>query len=262
MHLLRLRPLFGARRDVAHSLDPFVSFWRSLFSETWRAPCIHRPWKAPGFLLTYERFGERVFSSPSLTTGRLRREPEARADATRLSVDVETIVIGRQIVTAAGGLRASVRGDRRAALETLVAGDRVRFWAVVREPVFFSNPGGFDGAGYLERQHVDLLGSVKSGLLVSRVQSSRTPSAFVSRLRRWVLERLGAELRSPPSGPSGPSGDAFGVVAALVTGVRTELSPELIRLYQRAGIFHVMAISGAHVAIWIACLYALFRWMG
>ena len=207
-------------------------------------------------LLAYERFGERVFSSPRLTTGRLRREPEARADATLLSVDVESIVIGRRDIKAAGGLRASVRGERRAALETLVAGDRVRFWAVVREPVFFSNPGSFDGARYLARQHVDLLGSVKSGLLVNRVQSSPTPSAFVSRLRRRVLERLGTELRSPPSP------DAFGVVAALVTGVRTELSPELIRLYQRAGIFHVMAISGAHVAIWIACLYALFRWMG
>ncbi len=207
-------------------------------------------------LVAYERFGERVFSSPRLTTGRLRREPEARADATLLSVDVESIVIGRQIVNAVGGLRASVRGERRAALETLVAGDRVRFWAVVREPVFFSNPGSFDGARYLERQHVDLLGSVNSGRLVNRVQSSPTPSAFVSRLRRRVLERLGTELRSPPSP------DAFGVVAALVTGVRTELSPELIRLYQRAGIFHVMAISGAHVAIWIACLYALFRWMG
>ena len=203
--------------------------------------------------LTYERFGERVFSSPRLTTGRLRREPEPRADATLFSVDVESIVIARRDIEAAGGLRASVRGERRAALETLVAGDRVRFWAVVREPVFFSNPGGFDGARYLERQHVDLLGSVKSGLLVNRVQSSPTLSALVSRLRRRVLERLVAELRSP---------DAFGVVAALVTGVRTELSPELIRLYQRAGIFHVMAISGAHVAIWIACLYALFRWMG
>ena len=203
--------------------------------------------------LAYERFGERVFSSPRLTTGRLRREPEPRADATLFSVDVESIVIARRDIEAAGGLRVSVRGERRAALETLVAGDRVRFWAVVREPVFFSNPGGFDGASYLERQHIDLLGSVKSGLLVNRVPSSPTLSALVSRLRRRVLERLVAELRSP---------DAFGVVAALVTGVRTELSPELIRLYQRAGIFHVMAISGAHVAIWIACLYALFRWMG
>ncbi len=204
-------------------------------------------------LLAYERFGERVFSSARLTTGRLRREPEARFDATLLSVDVETIVIGRRDVKVAGGLRVSVRGERRAALETLVAGDRVRFWAVIREPVFFSNPGGFDGARYLERQHIDLLGSVKSGLLVNRVASSLTLSAFVSRLRRSVLERLGAELRSP---------EAFGIVAALVTGDRGGVSPELTRLYQRAGIFHVMAISGAHVAIWIAFLYGVLRRMG
>ena len=204
-------------------------------------------------LQVYQRFGERVFSSARLTTGRLRREPEPRVDATLMSIDVETIVIGRRDVEARGGLRVSVRGEKRAALETLVTGDRVRLWVVVREPAFFSNPGGFDGARYLEQQHIDLLGSVKSGLLVNRVASTPKLSALVSRLRRWVLQRLVFELRSP---------DTFGIVAALVTGDRAGLSPELTRLYQRAGIFHIMAISGAHVAIWIAFLYGMLRWMG
>ena len=52
------------------------------------------------------------------------------------------------------------------------------------------------------------------------------------------------------------------MVAALVTGERAGLSPELERLYQRAGIYHVMAISGAHVAIWILFLHGLMRRCG
>lgn len=207
--------------------------------------------------VVYAQLGERVFSSPRLVTGRLRREPEARADVTVLSVDVDAVVIARREVEAAGGLRVSVRGEHRAGLTALDTGERVRFWAVLREPSFFNNPGSFDGARYLERQHIDLVASVKSGLLVSRVDDSVSLSALMSRgmsrLRRGAIERLALELRSP---------DALGVVAALVTGVRTDLSPELTRVYQKAGIFHVMAISGAHVAIWIACLYRLFRWLG
>ena len=53
-----------------------------------------------------------------------------------------------------------------------------------------------------------------------------------------------------------------GWLAALVTGERAGLSPELERLYQRAGIYHVMAISGAHVAIWILFLHGLMRRCG
>ena len=52
------------------------------------------------------------------------------------------------------------------------------------------------------------------------------------------------------------------MVAALVTGERAGLSPELERLYQRAGIYHVMAISGAHVALWILFLHGLMRRCG
>jgi competence protein ComEC len=207
----------------------------------------------------FARLEPREVDSPRRVMGRLRLEPDSRADATLLLVDVDTVSVGRRPVPARGGLRVTVRGEKRDAFDTWVAGDRVSLWTVMREPELFANPGSFNGTRYLERQHIDLVGGVKSGLLVRRSTSfpgipglTELPASF-SHLRRRVLVRLEARLRSP---------DAFAVVAALVTGVRAELSPELIRLYQRAGIFHVMAISGAHVAIWCFVLHGVLRWVG
>ncbi len=203
--------------------------------------------------LVFARFGESELTSPRLVTGRLRGEPDSREDATMLLVDVDSVWIRRKSVPARGGLRVTVRGSQRAPLETLVTGERVSLWVAIREPTFFENPGSFDGIRYLERQHIQLLGSVKSGLLVRSATSSTALAAMVSVVRRFALSRLEVGLGSP---------DAFGVVAALVTGVRAELSTEVERLYQRAGIFHVMAISGAHVAIWTVFFHGLLRWVG
>lgn len=203
--------------------------------------------------LVYARFDERDRFSPRLVVGRLRSEPDSRAYATLLTVDVDQLGLGRRMVSARGGLRVSVRGEQREYVDALVSGDTIRFWASIREPAFFHNPGSFDGRGALERQHIDLLGSVKSGLLVERSTTSPGLSAGISRLRRATLARLEGELGSSRT---------FGIVAALVTGVRSDLSPELARLYQRAGIYHVMAISGAHVAIWTFFLHGVLRRLG
>lgn len=214
---------------------------------------IHQTRSSP-LAATFERWGEREFATPRLVTGSLRREPDARADATILNLDVESMELRGQVSDSRGGLRVSVRGERRATLRAFSAGDRVRLWAMLSRPSSFHNPGGFDTARYLERQRIDLVASVKSALLVERVTvASVTPVALVSRFRRFVQERLRVSL---------PAIETRGVVTALVTGDRSELSPSLTRVYQRAGIFHVMAISGAHVAIWIGFLYTLLRWMG
>ena len=206
---------------------------------------------SPALRELYRREGERAFVSPRRVEGRLRREPERARDRTLLTLDVERVAVAGHEIRVQGGLKVSVRGVHRGRLEVLEAGDRVVFWARLRLPSYFRNPGGFDGA-YLARQEIELLGSTKSGLLVTLDEKGPLSSAFISRLRLRALRRLERAL----------SEETFGVVAALVTGERAGLSPELERLYQRAGIYHVMAISGAHVALWILFLHGLMRRCG
>ena len=134
-----------------------------------------------------------------------------------LTLDVERVAVAGQEIRVQGGLKVSVRGVHRGRLEVLEAGDRVVFWARLRPPSYFRNPGGFDGAAYLARQEIELLGSTKSGLLVTLDEKGPLWSSFISRLRLRALRRLERAL----------SEETFGVVAALVTGERAGLSPEL-----------------------------------
>jgi competence protein ComEC len=203
----------------------------------------------------YERIARDATGRPVHIAGRLRREAELEPDAALLTLDSETVSLHGQSFDARGGLRVRVSGELNARLRTLTARDRISFWGRLAEPSSFANDGGFDVRRHFERERLDLTASVKSALLVE-LQAKASPSrAWVSRLRMAATRRLEAALsRSPP--------DTLGVVVALVTGDRARLSPELETLYRRAGIFHVMAISGAQVALVIVALYFAARRLG
>lgn len=206
-------------------------------------------------LATYHRLGEKSFEGPSRIEGRLRREPELGPDLAFLTLDSETIRVGGGAYRAEGGLRARVSGELRDRLRGLAASDRISFWGRLDEPSSFGNDGGFDVRRYFERGRLDLTASVKSALLVERETSARSCKAWVSRLRIAASRRLESALGDP-------SRETLGVVVALLTGDREMLSPELEELYRDAGIFHVMAISGAQVAMVILVFYFVLRRLG
>jgi competence protein ComEC len=203
----------------------------------------------------YRRLGEELFESPSRIEGRLRREPELGPSGAILTVDAETIRVRRATYAAAGGLRVRVSGQYQERLRHLAATDRITFWGRLDEPSSFGNEGGFDVRRYFERGRLDLTASVKSALLLEREGSRLSLSAFVSRMRTAATARLESSLANRGR-------DTLGVVVALVTGDRERLSPELETLYRNAGIFHVMAISGAQVALVLLVLYFVLRRSG
>jgi competence protein ComEC len=205
-------------------------------------------------LAAYRRLGEESFEAPARIEGRLRREPELGRDAALLVLDSETLRVRGDTYRAEGGLRARVSGELRDRLRDLAAADRISLWGRLDEPSSFGNEGGFDVRRYFESQRLDLTASVKSALLVEREEPARS-FLQVSRLRVAATRRLEAALADP-------SKDTLGVVVALITGDRELLRPELEELYRDAGIFHVMAISGAQVAMVILVFYFLLRRLG
>lgn len=185
--------------------------------------------------------------------GRLRREPELSFDSAILTLDTERIGVGRDVFRAEGGLRVGVSGEKRSLLRSLAAGDRVRLWARLGEGSSFQNPEGFDATTYRERERLDLVASVKSALLVTGEERGKGLSSSISRLRTRSVERLESSFTRPSDPP------VLGVIVALVTGDRSRLTNEIEKTYRRAGVFHVMAISGAHVAIVILAVYFTLR---
>ncbi len=168
---------------------------------------------------------------------------------------------------AAGNVRVNVRGVRevrgdpewRRSLTELQAGDRVSLWATLRRPRGYQNPGRFDVEAYLARRGVTLSGTVKSPLLVERLSSASwwAPARMGSRARGFVRRRILEAFRDR-SGE--PGEEVAGVAIALLIGNRSFIPPWAERLYQASGIFHVIVISGAHVALLAGLIYGTLRW--
>ncbi|HXV64575.1 MAG TPA: DNA internalization-related competence protein ComEC/Rec2 [Vicinamibacteria bacterium] len=201
----------------------------------------------------FERLGARAFVDPSRVTGTLRVEPELGSEDTTLTLEVNGIRMGgaRGEIPVRGGIRATVYGSFNEKLSALAAGDGVVLWGRLRRPRAFGNPAAFDVESYLERENVDAVASVKSALLVELEPRRPTVSSAMSFVRVLARRRLEHALAGNES--------TLGVVLALTTGDRSRLPPDLERLYQASGIYHVMAISGAHVAIIAWALHALMK---
>jgi competence protein ComEC len=113
--------------------------------------------------------------------------------------------------------------------------------ARVGVPHSFRNPGAFDYAASLKSRGVDLTGSIKSPRLVER--GGREPAWRLPgpRLRRRLvvaLEELSQDRR--------PTAD---FLLALLLGERQSLAPDLEDRLKRAGVFHILALSGFNVAL-------------
>jgi hypothetical protein len=117
-------------------------------------------------------------TEPLRWRGRLREDPLVMPWGRRYEIDIEQVESGGEILAASGGLRANIYNNPRQPIvvdETLRAGDRVEALVRARPPRNFLDPGAFDIHGYLARQKIDLIGSLKSGELL-RLVDRPTPT--------------------------------------------------------------------------------------
>ncbi len=132
-------------------------------------------------------------------------------------------------------------------------GDSIEVDARVGPPRTFRNPGAFDYAAYLKARGVDLVGAIKSHRLIRTVPGrSGNCAALPSRARSLLLRTL--------ERAAGDEDDAtVSFLAALLVGERGELPPDLEERLIRAGVYHIVALSGFNVALIVGLVSALFR---
>ncbi len=99
----------------------------------------------------------------------------------------------------------------------------------------------------------------KSPLLIQRLKKASRfdPLRLISSVR---LSMLTALRRGFPV--SGPNGDYGAVIEALLLGERDRIPVEMTRGLQKAGLYHLFAISGAHIAIISFLLFSLLKAVG
>lgn len=108
-----------------------------------------------------------------------------------------------------------------------------------------ANEGSFDARDYYQSRKIDF------GVRVTEASRAggkeKGCRAFLARLRGRLMDSL---LRC---------GAKDGILSAMLLGEKTGLDAEVKSLYQKAGISHILAISGLHVSLIGAGLYRLLR---
>jgi competence protein ComEC len=172
----------------------------------------------------------------------VQEAPEISSDFFVLTVRVSTLAQKR----VDGIARLTISGP----LTTpLFAGDEIETYARFRLPNNFGSTGAFDYWLYLMKEGIHALGSVKSAALIHKTGKHFTLSAIPSRMRLSLIQTIRKSL---------PARDGE-TLRALWLDDRSALPKETERQLIDAGIFHVIAISGFHVAVLVALAFFGFR---
>jgi len=147
-----------------------------------------------------------------------------------------------------GRIRVSIYG----AEPMVQAGDHITLFAGIRPFTNFNNPGAFDYREYMRFRHI--WGTAYTDTHKIKVVSSRD---------RAGPERRMQAIRDGLSGliQQATDTDARSVLMALLLGERRHIRDELREAFNRAGVSHVLAISGLHVGIVASAAFFAFKWL-
>ena len=255
MPLIPLAVAFGAGIAVAGSVSPSLNWWAWIVSLGAATLCLAlgRLGGAAAFLLlgvacvgalratplplAAEHIAQLALPRPATVTARIESEPTRFApDRIRLVLEVEAV----DGVSRSGRLQVTVYGEPPA----LGEGQRIRADMRLHRASGFRNPGGFDYAQHLERHDIVVVGTLRADRLV--VLDDPGPPWHV-RVKRGASEAI--ERALPPASAA--------LLAGLLLGERTALPPEIDEAFRRAGVYHVLAVSGFNVALLAGAAFAL-----
>jgi len=182
--------------------------------------------------------------------GHMYREIEREAYGDRLYVTVERAAEhGGAMLPSSGNVRIAVIGGAAFKL-----GDEIRLSARIHFPRNYGNPGEFDYAGLMARDGIDATMTAPKGSLGSAVfqiigHHSSFPGSRIESIRTHIGEFFDRNLAYPENAE----------MRALVIGDRGEIGEPLRQTFARTGMAHLLVISGLHLSIVAAAMFAAAR---
>jgi competence protein ComEC len=204
--------------------------------------------------------------------GTVTGTPQVEPDRAVYILDVSKVLVGEAVHPAEAKIKVShYAGNNipfaRSSLNALtdeqsdqapyVAGDMLQISGTIKEPTGPRNPKGFDYKGYLARRGIYSTMSV-AGHNIRFIKKDKSFS--LDRIFAWIRNK--AEIALERS-----AGDREGeLLKAVLLGERWLIEPQTEDDFSRAGLAHVLAVSGLHVGYVILLLsflcsfFQLNRW--
>jgi DNA internalization-related competence protein ComEC/Rec2 len=181
--------------------------------------------------------------------GTLYKSPEQREYGSRIFLDTETVIREERREPANGRILITT-GEF---IEGLSYGDRVRVLNIeLRGLRNFLNPGGFDFKNYYERQGIRASGFVEGEEYIisfGRDSSSNPVLHYIDKIRIRFASYVNNNFLFPESA----------LLNAITVGYKGGIPQELRTEFSRAGVAHILAISGLHVGAVAVFFYFLLK---
>lgn len=185
---------------------------------------------------------------PAWFTGRISRPPVAGSSGVHLTVDLDSAAVRsteRPSLLSSLSARLTVPAPPADGPQGVLPGEgeRITFFATLRQPGSFGNPGAFDYAGYLRSKGITVTGRLKSHRLIRTRDGGEGRTAaqrFRDGVARLVHSRFAENGRLDPSGA---------LLLSCLTGERRYLPQGTLDELRSAGLGHLLAISGLHIGL-------------
>lgn len=129
-------------------------------------------------------------------------------------------------------------------------GDKINSEVELKIPDTARNEGGFDYNRYLKTKNIYLTGKVKNIKITAQNQLSLIETAS-EKIREKIRNFTGETLTK----------DASGILQALITGENDNIEEEMQERYKKAGMIHLLVVSGGHTAFLILLVTCLLKYM-
>lgn len=212
---------------------------------------------------TYENNSLHTLSSEDYLDfyGQLFKSPSRGQTKDYLYLKIEKIIDRDEEIKIQGNLRVTVPHSKESSpLSDLYNLDAVKISARLSPLGGYRNFNVPPMEMHLKNRNIHRTAYTKSPLLVEKLRSGKKHSPFrmISLLRRKLqksIEKYFSNTRNQSLSPQGA------VVEALLLGERGRMDPGYSQSLQHAGIYHLFAISGAHIAIISFLLFSFFRFL-
>ncbi len=218
----------------------------ALFFFFWGLSALH-PWLSPE--PSPYSIRTNASDSPITIEGVISTRPSVAPEGSRLTVQVERVIRGERTEAASGLLLLYVgEGD-----VLLTRGDRIRFISRITVPRRLGLPGEFDYSRYLAFQGISATCRVATQNEIVLIRAAATES--VQRTIDRTARSLGDSVRR-----SIPDERESSILTALLIGDQRRIPRDLADAYTRAGVNHILSISGFHIGIIAAFITVLVIW--
>ncbi len=186
-------------------------------------------------------------SEKAFVSGTVCKSPEFSSDNARYYSVIRVDSIDEEKVNTK--MRLSFRKSwDRIDPEVLTVGSRISFYGQVYQL------GAYGGEQYVDyyKSRGIFLGAYSVDELTVNPPAFRTFAFYISRLRDYITDKLSHDFNN----------DVAAVLTAILTGEKDSMENEVYDAFRRAGVLHIMAVSGLHLSVWIVLMTILLDTVG